>query len=130
MQAKKAFLKRADIILIIVVALICLALFIPKFFLKNSSPVAVIYKYGEEAQRIQLDSVNDSYTIDLDTDPYVVLQVEKGRICYKSAGCHDKLCVKCGWLSKVGDTAACLPSKTLIIIEGTPSEDEPDIISY
>ncbi|MEG1243680.1 MAG: NusG domain II-containing protein, partial [Oscillospiraceae bacterium] len=106
MQASKPFFKRADIILVICVALLCVILFLPKLFISNTSPVAVIFKNGEEIERIKLESVSDSYTIDLGTNPSSVLQVEKGRIRYKSADCHDKLCVKSGWLSKAGDTAA------------------------
>jgi len=130
MQVSKPFFKPADIILVICVAIICFVLFLPNLFGQNSSTVAVIYKNGKEIQRIKLDSVSESYEIDLHAEPSAILLVEKGRICYKHAECHDKLCVKCGWLSKVGDTAACLPSKTLVVIEGESSTDEPDIISY
>ncbi|NCC87108.1 MAG: NusG domain II-containing protein [Clostridia bacterium] len=130
MQVFKTFFKKADIILVVSIAIICLILFLPNFFAKNSSPVAVVYKNGKEIQRIKLNSVLESYELDLDTQPSVILLVEKGRICYKSSECHDKLCVKCGWLTKAGDTAACLPSKTLIVIEGISDTNEPDIISY
>ncbi|MFY9197953.1 MAG: NusG domain II-containing protein [Acutalibacteraceae bacterium] len=130
MKSNKPFLKRADIILIVIVIFICIVLFLPNFLNRNSSAVAVVYKNGKEVQRISLDSVAKSYEINLGTEPANILLVEKGRICYKSATCHDKLCVKQGWLSKSGDTAACLPSKTLVVIEGQSSTDEPDIISY
>ncbi len=130
MKANNPFLKRADIMLIIFIAFICLVLFFPNPFGKNSSTVAVIYKNGKEIERIKLNCVTENYEIDLKTQPSAVLLVENGRICYKSASCHDKLCVKSGWLSRVGDTAACLPSKTLVVIEGTSDIDEPDIISY
>ncbi len=130
MQANKPFYKRADFILIICIAIVCIISFIPYFTNKSSTPVAVIYKNGEEMQRIQLDSVQDSYTIDLDTNPSNVILVEKNRIRYTTAQCHDKLCVNSGWLSKPGDTAACLPAKTIIVIEGTSDKAEPDIISY
>ena len=130
MQANKHFLKRADIILIICVSIICVALFIPSFINKSSSPIAVVFKDGEEINRIKLSDVSSSYSIDLECKPSAILQVEHGKIRYKSAECHDKLCVNCGWLSKPGDTAACLPSKTLVVIEGSPDKNEPDIISY
>lgn len=130
MKSSKPFFKRADIILIIFISIICVVLFLPNFFNKNASAIAVIYKNGKEVQRIKLDSVEKSYEIDLETEPCAVLLVEKGRICYKYATCHDKLCVKRGWLSKSGDCAACLPSKTIVIIEGKPTANEPDIISY
>lgn len=130
MQVFRPFLKKADIILVISIAIICFILFLPNFFTQNSHPVAVVYKNGKEIQRIKLNSVSESYELNLDTKPSVILLVEKGKICYKHSECHDKLCVKCGWLTKAGDTAACVPSKTLVVIEGVSDTDEPDIISY
>ena len=130
MESNKPFLKRADIILIVIAIFICIVLFLPNFLNRNSSAVAVVYKNGKEVQRIKLDSVAKSYEIDLGTEPVNILLVEKGRVCYKSATCHDKLCVNRGWLSKSGDTVACLPAKTLVVIEGQSNADEPDIISY
>lgn len=132
MQTFKKFFKRADILLIISLCIICLILFLPKFISSNKSfnKTAVIYKDGDIINRITLDSVEKKYDLNLNCDPKVTLQVNNGRIRYKSSQCHDKLCVKCGWLSDVGDTAVCLPSRTMIVIEGTASKDTPDAISY
>ena len=129
MQNKKLF-KRADALLIIILLVISLIMFIPKFINNNKSKIAVVYKNGEIVNRIELDSVKNSYDIDLKSSPKVILQVDKGKIRYKSSECHDKLCVKCGWLTKVGDTSVCIPSKTMVIIEGESDNESPDAISY
>lgn len=125
----KKFLKKADVILILAIVIICGIFFISKQM--SSTPVeAVIYKDGTEIERINLSSVKESYEYDLGCTPKAVLTVSKGNICYSYAECHDKLCVNTGKLTKVGDTAACLPSKTLIVLEGVKSSDAPDVIAY
>lgn len=122
-------IKKADIILIVLLLLICAALLIPKQF--DKTPVkAVVYKDGKVVKEIDLSSVKEPYDFDLGSTPKAVLKVENGSICYSYADCHDKLCINSGKLSKPGDTAACLPSKTLVVIEGEKSSDEPDVITY
>lgn len=122
-------IKKADIILIVLLLLVCAALLIPKQF--DKTPVkAVVYKDGKVVKEIDLSSVKEPYDFDLGSTPKAVLKVENGSICYSYADCHDKLCINSGKLSKPGDTAACLPSKTLVVIEGEKSSDEPDVITY
>lgn len=41
---------------------------------------------------------------------------DQKKICFMSADCPDRLCVKTGWLSKPGQIAVCLPNRTLIKI--------------
>lgn len=130
MQSFKKLFSRADFILILVLSVICVILFIPRFITTSKSQTAVIYKNGKVIERIDLNSVKNSYNISLDSKPNSIVQVDKGRIRYKVSHCPDKLCVKSGWLSKVGDTSACLPAKTMIVIEGQTQKDAPDAISY
>ncbi|MDF2986793.1 MAG: hypothetical protein K0R50_2303 [Eubacterium sp.] len=41
---------------------------------------------------------------------------DQKKICFMSADCPDRLCVKAGWISKPGQIAVCLPNRTLIKI--------------
>ena len=70
------------------------------------------------------------YTLTLGKQPQAVIQVERGRIRYLSAECPDGLCVKSGWLSQPGDTAACLPARTVIAIEGIRPAGGVDVQTY
>lgn len=126
---KSGFIKKADILLVVVI-LILAALFILPQHLNTNPPVAVIYSGGEEVERIDLASVTESYKISLDCTPSVEITVEPGCIYYSYAECHDKLCINCGQLTSPGNTAACLPSETLIVIEGQAKTDEPDVLTY
>ena len=80
---------------------------------------AVITVDGEVVETIDLSSVKEKITIIPDTQPEIVIAAENGEIRFESAECEDKLCVNTGSLKKGGDTAVCLPAKTVITVEGS-----------
>ena len=123
------FIKKADIILIVAILVAAILFILPQYLDKNP-PIAVVYSGGEEIERIDLTAVTESYTITPDCIPAVEITVEPGVIYYSYAECHDKLCINCGQISRPGNTAACLPSETLIVIEGRTESDTPDVITY
>lgn len=131
---KTKFFRWADLILIVVVIAAALAIFLPKHFQKADGNVtAVITRDGEVIQKIDLSKVKKPYTISLDSHPGAWVTVTPGSIYYSKAECKDKICVRTGKLTKPGDTAACLPSKTLIRLESNGrkvSSTGPDMISY
>ncbi len=116
-----------DLIVLIIIAALCAVLLLPRLFEKDSR-VAVISVNGEEICTIDLDGVEDTYKIKPDCSPKLTVEVAKGKIRVSEAECHDKLCVKCGWLDSAGDTAVCLPAKVCVTIKGTA--DSPDIVTY
>ena len=40
----------------------------------------------------------------------VVIEAADGRIRFYSSGCPDQICVHSGWLSREGQSAACIPA--------------------
>lgn len=79
---------------------------------------AVVTVDGEVVETVDLSSVKEKIVITPDTQPEVVIVAENGEIRFESAECEDKLCVNTGSLRKGGDTAVCLPAKTVITVEG------------
>lgn len=100
-------------------AVLCIAsiLFIQKM---PGGHTAVIYKDGEEIQRVRLDLVTESYTIPLDGN---TILVEPGQISMQSANCPDKLCIHQGILKSTG-RIVCLPNH--VLIEMVHEKDTPD----
>ena len=132
---KKKFFRLADLILILVLAAIALAVFLPRELKKPDGNVtAVITQDGEVVRKIDLSSVKNPYTIALDCSPKARVTVEPGCIFYSIANCKVQICVNTGKLDKPGDSAACLPSRTTIRLEsnggGAVHGNGPDIISY
>lgn len=107
------------ILIFSVVALLCVGVIL---LLQNlpGGHTAVIYKDGEEIQRIRLDLVTESYTIPLEGN---TILVESGQISIQSAECPDKLCVHQGTLRNTG-RIVCLPNH--VLIEMVHEKDAPD----
>ena len=57
----------------------------------------------------------------------VTLRVEDGRIRFEESGCPDKVCVHTGWLSRSGQTAACLPAGVILRVEGDTGDEDADV---
>ena len=52
----------------------------------------------------------------------VVIRVSNGRIRFEQSGCPDQICVNTGWLSKNGQSAACLPAGIAVRVENGEGE--------
>lgn len=96
------------------------------FFLgqKSGERVAVLYYEGTAVDTIFLDRVTESYHIEIGQ---TVVAVEPGRICFFSGCCPDHLCQNYGWLTKNGETMACVPEKIVIAIQNQKSA--PDAVT-
>ena len=115
---KTKLFKKGDIAVILVI-LVAATLF--WFFRTQQTDrlEAVITVNGETVETIDLSAVKEKRIIELDTDPKVVIAAENGAIYFESAECDDKLCINCGKLSRKGDTAVCLPAKTVVTVSGS-----------
>ena len=92
----------------------------------HSIPPPFISVNGEIIETIDLASVKEKTTFELGTEPKVVIAAENGTVYFESADCDNKLCVSCGKLSRKGDTAVCLPAKTVVTVSGS----DIDILTY
>lgn len=72
---------------------------------------AKIYKDGKLIRTVDLTTVTNPFTIDIDGKNTVC--VEKGRIYMKDAKCPDKLCIKSGSNYPI----VCLPHKVVITVD-------------
>lgn len=115
---KIKFIKKGDIAVIAAV-LIAAAVFMFWSDSKTQTVQAVITVDGEVVKTVDLGNIKEKTTFIPATAPRVVITAENGEIRFESAECEDKLCVGCGNLSKHGDTAVCLPSKTVITVTGS-----------
>lgn len=128
-ESKRRLIKPADAALFAAIALLCAALFFA--FKSGGEKTAVISVDGVTVRSITLDTAADEI-ITLNTDPVVTLKVENGTICFIDAKCPDRTCEKSGILSKNGDTAACLPAKTVVTItgKGNPGNGGADAVAF
>ena len=74
-------------------------------------------------------SLDEDREFALDEDPTVRFKIQDGAIAFIDATCPDKICEQAGYLSRVGETAACLPRKTVLTVISAPEEKEADVIA-
>lgn len=122
---KNKLIRKGDIAVILAIFLVAAVLW---FFQSRQADKleAVISVNGEIVETIDLASVKEKTTFELGTEPKVVIAAENGTVYFESADCDDKLCVSCGKLSRKGDTAVCLPAKTVVTVSGS----DIDILTY
>ncbi|MDO5014711.1 MAG: NusG domain II-containing protein [Clostridia bacterium] len=127
-------IKKSDIILII-----CLGLILVLFLLfrsyksktQKNELIAEISVKNQIVYTINLSQVEKPYIIQLDSNPTSIVEIEKGRIRYKSSNCPDKICVRTSWLNGNLQSAACLPAKSSIVIKTQEKDkDQADVITY
>lgn len=122
---KTKLFRKGDIAVILVILVTAAAFRL--YQTKQSDKLeAVITVDGKTVETIDLSAVDGKRTIELDTAPKVVIAVEKGAIYFEEAECDDKLCINCGKLSRKGDTAVCLPAKTVVTVSGS----DVDVMTY
>ncbi len=116
--------KKGDIAVIAVILVIAGIFSLWQFF-SAEKLTAVVTVDGKTIETVDL-SKKESRIIIPDTDPAVEITAEDGKIFFSHAECADKLCVSCGELYRKGDTAVCLPSKTVITVTGS----DVDAVTY
>ena len=84
--------------------------------------IACIYEEGNLIRKIDLTSVRNPYTIELEGN---IIFVENGQISVIEADCPDKLCIKQGAISEGARPIVCLPNN--IVIKLTDDENDVDI---
>lgn len=91
---------------------------------KDQKVIAEVYKEGKVIYKIDLASVDETkeFKVKVGKEEFNSILIEKGRIRFNDATCHDKVCVRSGWLSKKGEMAVCLPNKIYIRIVGEKVE--------
>lgn len=111
-------IKKGDLAVIAVV--VAAALIFAFFNYRNAeNPVAVITVDGVTVETVDLASVKEKITIKPQTAFNVEIAAENGEIWFEHSDCEDRLCVATGKLKNGGDTAVCLPAKTVITIMGS-----------
>lgn len=111
-------LKRSDVFVIFLTLLLIFTSWV--LFLKSPKqyPVAIITVDGKVEKEIDL-LLQEDCIITLKTDPVTTLEIKDHKIRFIDSQCPDGTCEKMGFLSNPGHTAACIPAKVIVTIDGT-----------
>lgn len=108
-------LRKGDFAVIaVIVAAALIFAFANRFGSKN--PVAEIIVDGQVVETVDLSAAKERYEIMPNSAYNILIIAENGEIWFECSDCKDKLCVAAGKLKNGGDTAVCLPAKTVITV--------------
>jgi len=98
---------------------------------------ARIYKEGAGFVTVNLDKINNPYTIIVDytndplrLDGINILEAGNGRIRMLSSDCPDGLCIHQGWRSGGIFPIVCLPNRVIVTFESTGDELDIDAVVW
>ncbi len=103
-------IKKADIVLLIVIIVLSLTLFFIPFSKTEGSTLKISIN-NEEYMRVPL---NENRQIEL---PENTVIIENGSAYVVSSKCPDKVCINQGKINKEGQTIICLPAKAVLEVE-------------
>lgn len=123
-------MKKADLVLIVVVALLAPVLWLLNGHLfTEKGEYAEIYHGSTLVRRIELSATKEgSFSIPGESD--VVFQVFNDEsIAFIESNCPDKVCIRSGKQKHTGQIAVCLPNEILLkIVSEENDQKEPDLI--
>lgn len=118
MKAKKII----PIILFALVIAVCIAWIALANFNSYTGNTAVIKVGGKVVQTVDL---NQNTTINVQGKNNIMLNiiVNNGEIYVQHSDCPDKICQQKGRISKVNENIICLPSQTVVEVQGDSKEE-------
>lgn len=117
-------LKWGDFLIFIAIITAACGIWIHLALLQTDLTYGEIWLDGEMYQQLRLGS-NTQKTIRLAgkaTD--VVIEIDGERMRFVESECPDHTCENTGWISRVGQTAVCLPNRVMIKITGSMETDD------
>jgi len=126
-------LTKGDKILVLFIVLLSFLSFayINRYAFSEQEKFISVQVNGEEIKKILFDQQLVGHTIPVETEfGYNLIEIGDGQVRVIEADCPDKIDVKQGYISRIGETIVCLPNKLVIEIKGESGEDDIDIMNY
>ena len=126
-------LKTLDYTVIIILIIFTISSFFFTLIVSNKKydeKYVEIYVDGEFYKDVDLDD-NHEETINISTKyGSNSIAVSKGQVYISDADCKDKICIKDGYKSNVGEMLVCLPHKIIVQIKGKTKKTTVDDVSF
>ena len=107
-------LKKGDVVLFILLLLLGVGLMIFQWFpVAGTVSVTVIH----DGQTVYSGPITVDKTITIKGDYTNVIRIEGGKVRFEESNCPGLDCVRAGAIGKAGQSVACLPNKTVVLLE-------------
>lgn len=114
---------KALIILVILLSFVSMG-YIKKQGLSNKQRYISVQVNGNEIKKIIFDKNIIGKTIPIETEyGYNLLEIGDNEVRVIEASCPDKIDVKQGSISRIGETIVCLPNKMMVEIKGVDKNE-------
>ena len=115
----KKYIKKADVILLIILVIAGLASTVYVAASKSNGDTVIVEQYGNlygkyslfENKEIDVPAF-DSISSD------VHISIKDGSVKVTKSGCHNQICVRHAAISSTGESIICLPNRVVVKIEG------------
>ena len=112
----KVFQKR-DITVVAILLVLAVVLSIGLGIInKGKKPKAEIYYRSELIRTVELNKGKEEIFLFPQNENVKIHLYEDGTICFEESDCMDKICIRAGRLSEIGESAACLPNEFIMKI--------------
>lgn len=91
--------------------------------IEQNGKLLAVYSLAEDRREVFPSESGETEKTE-DEEAGNVLVIENGSVHMESASCPDKLCVKQGTKSKVGETIVCLPHKLVVTVISAEEAEE------
>lgn len=113
-------LRRGDYVVLLLAAVVAIGCGMRIWWPRAVGQTAVVVTpHGE--QRYSL-SQTTTFTVEGDNSTVLSIEIDGGSVRVQSSSCLDQVCVHSGWLSKNGQTAACVPAGVSVRVVGGSQE--------
>ncbi len=109
-------LKIGDIFVISFISISFVATFFIFRLLPNKGWFASIYVNGRQVYHLSLMEKKD--VIVMGAQGRVRVRIEDGRIWVVESTCKQKICIRSGKISRIGEVIVCIPNRVMIRIDG------------
>ena len=127
----KQFIRKADIVLLIVLLVLGLAatLVLARTGAGSPSDAKVVIKSGGEIYGRYPLSEDVEIAVLAPSGGENIVTIKSGSVTVSSASCKNQVCVRHGSISKSGESIVCLPNRLIVTIEDKSGGEYDSITS-
>jgi len=114
--ASPRFFKKSDIIIILLIISAAIGFLLWQRAMPTATTATI--SIDSAVQRtIDLSTAKDEI-FKIDGHDNITFEIKDGAIRIMESDCHDRICIRAGFISKKGQSAVCLPNRTVVELSG------------
>lgn len=115
-------LKAGDFAIFIAIIALACGIWIRLALMQTEQTYGEILVDGELYQQIKLGGREQEIIVLQGLVSEVTIEIDGDRMRFISSECFDHTCERTGWISRVGQTAVCLPNRVMLRITGNNTD--------